>query len=71
MKAPNGKIARREAYDVTFIFEGGAQEARAIDYLFLEIPNATPAALRGYEIFVGLQMTRDEWAFSQRGQRRR
>ena len=71
VKAPNGKIARREAYDVSLVFDGGAQEARAVDYLFLEIPDATPAALRAYQIYVGLQMTREEFAFSQRGQRRR
>jgi hypothetical protein len=71
VKAADGVIASRESFTLPLDFRNGVQEARAVDYLTFTIPNASPEALRGYRVFVGLQMTRDEWEFSQRSRRSR
>ena len=66
IEAPNGEIASREAFVLSMDFRKNVLETRAVDYLTFTIPNASPEALRAYRVFVGLQMTRDEWDFSQR-----
>mgnify|MGYP003700901809 CR=1 FL=1 len=66
IRAPNGAIASRQAFTLPLDFSTGAREARAVDYLTFKIPNATPEALRAYRIYFGLQMTREEWAFTER-----
>lgn len=71
IRAPNGEIASRDAFTLALDFRDGVRETRATDILTFTIPNATPEALRGYRIFFGLQMSRDEWEFSQRSRGRR
>jgi len=70
IRAPNGEIAARESYKLPIDFKG-LREARAVDYLTFQIPNAMPEALRAYRIFIGLQMSREEFDFIQRSARRR
>lgn len=66
IQAPNGKIASRQSFAVEVDFGKGLQEARLLDYLTFKIPEATAENLRGYRIFFGLQMTREEWDFASR-----
>ena len=63
---PDGEVVGRQEFQLTFDFEEGLRETRAVDYLAFQIPNATPERLNGFRIYVGLQMTEAEWAFSQR-----
>lgn len=71
IRNPEGKIVTRQAFDLELAFEDGARETRVVDYLTFQIPNATPAALRAYRVFIGLQMTEGEWAFSRRSRQTR
>jgi|GEM_PF-360739 len=71
IQAPDGSVAGRQGFTLDFEFEDGARQARAVDYLTFQLPNATPEALPRYRIFVGLQMTESEWSFSRRTQRER
>ena len=57
---PDEKIVSRETFAVKLEFGKDSRKARAVDYVSFSIPNATPEVLRGYRIFYGIQMTRDE-----------
>lgn len=69
VQSPDGEIVAREGFVLDLSFEDGLRESRAVDFVTFKLPNATPEALRSYRIFVGLQMTETEWAFSQRARR--
>ena len=71
IRAPDGRIVGRQGFTLPLEFSEGLRDARAVDLLTFEIPNATPEALRSYRIFFGLQMTEEEWAFNQRDRRSR
>lgn len=71
VRQPDGTIASRKAFTMTLDFRNGARQARTFDLLTLEIPGATPEAMRGYRIFFGLQMTREELEFTERARARR
>lgn len=66
VETPSGKIASRQSFTLALDFRDGLRNTRATDILTFTIPNATPQALRSYKVYFGLQMTRDEWEFSQR-----
>ena len=66
VRNPDGKILTRQAFTMTLDFRNGVRQARTFDILTFEIPGATPEAMRGYRIFFGLQMTREEWEFTER-----
>ena len=70
MQAPNGEIAARQAFTLPIDFEGGVLASRSLDYLTFKIPGASPAALRAYRVYVGLQLTREEYEFSERARAR-
>ena len=59
---PDGEIVSRESFSLTLEFEKDSKKARTFDYLSFSIPNATPDVLKGYRVFFGIQMTRDELA---------
>lgn len=71
VRKPDGEIASRQSFSMALDFRGGAREARTFDVLTFEIPGATPEAMRSYRIFFGLQMSRDEWEFTERSRARR
>jgi len=71
VRRPGGEIVSREAFTMTLDFQDGARQARTFDILTFEIPGATPEAMRSYRIYFGLQMTREEWEFTERSRARR
>jgi len=58
---PDGGIVARKAFSVQAAFEGGETEAASAESLALTFPTAEGAAFSNYRIYVGMQLTREQF----------
>ncbi len=66
---PDGEVAAREAFAVQVSFEGSKTEVTRAESLVLGIPTRENASLASYRVYVGLQLTREQFEWNLQGGR--
>ncbi len=65
---PQGQVAAREEFSITVPFEGNQNRVSAIDLIEPTIPLKEGESARGYTVYVGLVLTREELEYNRRNQ---
>ena len=66
---PDGGVAARTAFSVQVSFEGSGTEAAKAERLVLDIPTKENASLTAYRVYVGMQLTKEQFERNLRGGR--
>ena len=58
---PEGGIAARKAFSVQVAFEGSRTEAARVEPLVLDVPTKENASFAAYRIYVGMELTKEQF----------